>query len=516
MILNHEKISDDAQKTNTVTLSLNMDRNDIYDRNMQKITGINPNKYIVVFSSGDNDYDFKCAEFVAQYGKMDKYEIYNQLRKYKKVYTIADKPGEFEKNNIFSNAKMIKLNTRYMSFSPLAHVVGYLSDNKGVFGLEKLYDDILSKSELSVRSMADGKMDHVPGGGTYLYNSGEKYHIKTTLDLNYSKICYDALEKRNLKGGAVLLDVKTFDVLAMVSSPSFDQNNIEDYLSSKDGNLTNRCLQSYDMGSIFKIVVACAAIENNAVNLNEKFNCNGQISVGGRDIKCHDLSGHGLVNMKDGFCNSCNPAFIKIGEKTGSKNITEMAERFGFNTKLLNPVEYMQSISKIYSVNPDNKIANANFSIGQGNLNGTVLQGAVLSAVIANNGIKKSVNLVDGIIDSDGKMIKNLRVNKSEKIMSENTANKVYDMMIETNISGTGTKGFLKYFGSGGKTGSAQTGWRVDGELYQHGWFTGFFPADDPEFALCVFVENGKSGSESACPIFAEIGNEIMQVRLVK
>jgi len=356
-------------------------------------------------------------------------------------------------------------------------------------------------------------MVHVPGGEINLHNTKEKKYLKTTLDLEYSSICSEALNKANVKGGAVLLDVKTFDVLAMVSSPGFDQNNVGNYLSSSDGNLSNRCLMNYDLGSVFKIVVACAAFENNAVSENDIYFCNGLKNVSGQDIKCHNISGHGWVDINAAFMQSCNPAFIEIGKKVGYNNIISMAEKFGFGKKIMFPEEFTQSSGSLPDKKKYNAIDFANLSIGQGALNGNVLQGAVLSAVIANGGVKNNVNLVDSIVSEKGEVIEKIRVDYKERIISPETAKKVYNMMVKTNIKGTGTAGFINYYGSGGKTGSAQTGWFVDGELYQHGWYTGFFPIDNPQYALCVFVENGKSGSESACPIFKEIGERILQSR---
>ena len=187
-----------------------------------------------------------------------------------------------------------------------------------------------------------------------------------------------------------------------------------------------------------------------------------------------------------------------------------MAQKFGFGEKLLYPLNFPQIKSQLPLSKAFSSIECANLSIGQGQLRSTVLQGAVLSAVIANKGIRKNVNLVEGIVDKAGKIIKNERVDKNYYVLGEETANKIYNMMKETNVSGTGTNAFIDFYGSGGKTGSAQTGWVVDGDRYQHGWYTGFFPLDKPKYALCVFVENGKSGSETACPIFKEIGSKIL------
>lgn len=512
MIVRHNEISKLASETNTVSLSVTTDRNDICDRHMRKLTGVNLSKYAVIFSSGNNDNDFDCCKFVSHFSNADEYRLYNDLRKYGKVYTPINQSERFEQENKFSNAKIITLNTRYPQNSPLCSVVGYLSDLKGTSGLEKLYDEILSDTDLKIRGMADAKMTYVPGGDFSLYNSQKRKFIKTTLDLEYSSYCFNALENAGVKGAAVLLDAKTFDILAMVSAPGFDQNNVGDYLNSSDGNLSNRCLMNYDLGSIFKIVVACSAIENGTTEPNDIYYCNGVRRVSGKDIKCHNLSGHQWVDMENAFMQSCNPAFIDIGLKTGYENIISMAKKFGFGERIVYPQEFDQSTGTLPEIKKQNRIDLANLSIGQGTLNGNVVQGAVLSAVIANDGIKRSVNLVDCIVSENGEVIEKIRNDQSERIISQETARKLYNMMVKTNIAGTGTTGFIDYYGSGGKTGSAQTGWNVGGELYQHGWYTGFFPADNPQFALCVFVENGKSGSESACPIFKEIGEKILSL----
>ena len=154
----------------------------------------------------------------------------------------------------------------------------------------------------------------------------------------------------------------------------------------------------------------------------------------------------------------------------------------------------------------------ANLSIGQGKLSGNAVNGAVLSAVIANRGIIKEVNCVDSVVDGVGQIKRTLKVSGESRVISETTAQKIYNMMLKTNISGTGTTGYIENVGSGGKTGSAQTGWYVNGERYQHGWYTGFFPAENPKYAMCVFVENGKSGSETAAPIFKAIGENIVNL----
>ena len=118
MVLNHEEISRLAEETNTISLSVTTDRNDICDRHMRKLTGVNLSKYAVIFSSGNNENDFNCCKFISEFTKVDEYSLYNDLRKFGKVYVLVSNSEALEKANTYSNVKVISLNTRYSANSP--------------------------------------------------------------------------------------------------------------------------------------------------------------------------------------------------------------------------------------------------------------------------------------------------------------------------------------------------------------------------------------------------------------
>lgn len=507
-----DEIKKKADRQNTVSFDISPLRNDFLDRNNKHLTGLEKKKYIFVYTSKDDETDksnankisFYCDEsssYVAEKIKKDGCGVFR--------VTADMKSSEFENNRY---VKVLYYPSRYLDDSPAAALIGYTADNKGIYGLERVYDNILTNNDKNFKVRTDANRNII-GNITVSGNTANERKIKTTLNIDFQRICQKALDEKGVKGGAVLLDVNTFDLLAMASSPSFESDKIESYLNDKDGALTNRCLMAYDMGSVFKIVVSAAALENNVDMSTVDMYCAGVKKVSGKVFECHNRYGHREQNFEDAFKNSCNCAFIGIGEKTGYENIVDMAEKFGLGQKNLYPTELEQQKGKLPDIDNYYLADLANISIGQGNLSGTVLNGAIISAVIAAKGIIKNVNCVDCITDSYGQKFVNLRSDKQERIISEKNADIIYNMMVETNKSGTGTKGQIENFGSGGKTGSAQTGWYVDGENYQHGWFTGFFPADNPQYALCVFVENGRSGSESAAPIFKEIGTKIMKYR---
>lgn len=510
-IVSHDELYDKAVQQNTVNISVASGRNDFLDRHNRHITGVEKKGYIAIFSANDENTDKKNCDILECYTYETAESIYKRLKENGK--TFVETNVEAEKINIQNIRYLKKFNvpSRYLKDYPAASLIGYVSDNKGVYGLEKVYDEELKNASKGATVRIDAFRNMI-GDMAYAGNSGSE-KIRLTLDLSYQRILEESLKISEKKCSAVLLDVETFDLLAMASYPTFKQDKIGAYLNSEWGVLQNSSMLSYDMGSIFKIVVVAAASENNLLDTDKLYYCNGRTLVAGKEFECHNAYGHGWQSIYEAFKNSCNCAFIELGTEVGYKNILDMAKKFGLGNKNLYPYDLEQQKGMLPDEDNYYLADLANLSIGQGKLSGTVLDGAILSAVIAGRGYLKNVNCVDCITDSYGQKIENLRCDKTEKILTDYTSELIKSMMCITNKSGTGTTAQIGVYGSGGKTGSAQTGWYVDGENYQHGWFTGFFPEENPEFALCVFVENGKSGSETAAPIFKNIGERIMELQ---
>lgn len=505
----HYDLKQKADSQNTVNIAVSDTRNDFLDRYNRHITGLEKKGYIAIFSSNDDKTDRKNCELLECYTSEKAEEIYDRLIKQKKTFVQTNIDFEKYKLDDIKYIKPFYAPVRYLKDYPAASLIGYVSDGKGVYGLEKVYNSVLESKDGQAFVNTDA-FSNLIGDVSLVSNSKQNFKVKLTIDLNFQRIVEAALENSARKCSAVLLDVKTFDVLAMASYPDFEQDKIGKYLNNGSGVLQNNSMLAYDMGSIFKIIVVASAYENKIIDENEVYNCYGKINVSGKWFECHNAYGHGKQTIYDAFKNSCNCAFIELGQKVGYANILKTAKDFRLGERRLLPEELEQQKGNL----PDEKnyyMADlANLSIGQGNLSGTVLDGAAISAVIANGGYVSNVNCADSITDSYGQIKKELRVDKKERVISAETAEKIKQMMIITNNSGTGTNAQLENCSSGGKTGSAQTGWYVKGENYQHGWFTGFFPGDNPRYALCVFVENGKSGSETAAPVFKEIGDRIM------
>ncbi|NLD46274.1 MAG: peptidoglycan glycosyltransferase, partial [Clostridiaceae bacterium] len=342
----------------------------------------------------------------------------------------------------------------------------------------------------------------------------EKQNVKLTIDYHIQKITEEVMDKYGLKGAVVIEDVVSGDIIAMVSKPDFNPNMIEEYLNSSNNELFNRAVASYNLGSIFKIIVLASAYNNN-INPQMYYFCPGYVSLGDKEFRCSSYykGGHGLVSLEEAFASSCNPYFIELGLKVGHKSILETARLFGLDT--VTGISH-QGINESSGNLPDDNTHftygdTANISIGQGDVMATPLQVADIVATIANGGIKNKINIVDSIVDSRGSQIKKIREDNGQRIISKEVCDKIKHLMEEVTITGTGTKANLDaYGGAGGKTGSAETGQYINGEKVVHAWFAGYFPKRNPKYSISVFIENGKSGGTVAAPLFEEIAKNIM------
>lgn len=496
-----EEYKEKVKQQNTTNLALSSGRGNIYDRNLLNFTNGGKKKVAVVVKSQNQDEDFEICKLL---DKKNAYSNFNRLYKNNIVYINIPWNYNAALLKDYSHVKIIEDTKRYSDEESGSVVIGYLTDNIGVAGIEYAADEMLSNSnKTSIKKDATGTL--LPG--ISFEKAQDKYSLRTTLDKRFMDICQESL--KNVSGGVVLIEVPTFNLLAMASSPSFNRNKIEDYLNDELRPFLNRTTENHDMGSIFKIIVTAAALENNTVNFNDTFACSGNKKIENVYFLCNNHEKSKKLSISDAFIMSCNSVFIDIGMKTGYNNIIDMAKKFGISEQLIFPQKFPQKQGVLPDKNNYYLADVANISIGQGNLMGTVVHGAVMSSIIASGGIRRTVNCFDALLDNDFNVIKQLKLDEEQRVISENTAITIAEMMKNTVEYGTGKQAKSEIVSCAGKTGSAETGIAVNGERQVHGWFTGFFPADNPKYALCVFVENGRSGAKSAAPIFKEIAEKI-------
>ena len=244
----------------------------------------------------------------------------------------------------------------------------------------------------------------------------------------------------------------------------------------------------------------------------DHYYCSGAVDIGSLVFRCSSYyeGGHGDIDMEQAFALSCNSYFIELSRKTGYRNLIEMARKFGLGSRTgISEQGVIEANGSLPNADGNYSQADiANLSIGQGVLLATPLQVADMVATVANGGIKNNVNIVDAIVDNQGRVVSEIRENSGQRVISKSVADKIRNLMEAVTSYGTGTEAIMGYYGgAAGKTGSAETG---SGSVV-HAWFAGYFPASEPRYSVAVFVENGRLGGKVAAPVFADIAKGMLE-----
>lgn len=387
------------------------------------------------------------------------------------------------------------------------HIVGYVgSDGHGVSGLEKAYDDMLySDKKVSAVFKIDGTGGVLKGEEIVIENDTSKIvdGVVSTLDINFQTAVEESMSSI-VKGAAVVMEIKSGKIKAMVSKPFYDVNNVGKFLEGENSPLLNRCLSSYNVGSAFKPCVAAAAIE--AKTGNYSINCVGFEEIADRKFACHEKSGHSFVDMRKALSQSCNVFFYNLALKIGGDKVYNMASNLGFGNKI-------KLCDGVYTANGNltdksllsNDAELANLSIGQGRLLLSPVSILTLYCAIAGDGSYKLPSLVEGKIEKG--IFKKSQENLPTRVMSEKTAQTLREYLKGVITDGTGKAANPKTVTAAGKTATAQTGRYKNGVEITHSWFCGFFPADNPLYAVCVMVEEGTGSAE----VFSKIADAMAE-----
>ncbi len=492
------------------TINLNSGRGIIYDRNNLPLTDKQKKKILLVpkdIISGN----YQNVALIKKATKLTEEDIYkavqeqlsNQIIEIEIDYIDQSKIDELKEKNIYVKEKTI----RYSDNNLLTHLIGYIkkSENNGVSGIEKYMNDELKDSNKSYVSVFKAGVNN--NGLNYLKGSIEETsesknstHLKLSIDSKIQEKVEKIMDKEENPSAVIISDVKTGEILSMCSRPNFNQNKISDYNNSTNGELQNRALAvTYPPGSVFKLVVLYAALENNAIDENYQYNCTGSIKIGSSNevLNCNNNVAHGVQNISEALANSCNCAFYDIAKRVGSEKIFEAIKTLHLDEKVDIGID-----EEIDSKLPED-IAISNLAIGQANIEFTPLQINQLTQIIANNGTYMPLYIYDSIIDNNKNTIKTYKTNKSSEIIPPYTMTKIKNMMIKVSKDGTAKTLSNLEGGCGVKTGTAQSS--LNGKSISHGWITGFYPEINPQYAITVIVEGTEKESKSATPIFKEI-----------
>lgn len=375
-----------------------------------------------------------------------------------------------------------------------SHIVGY--STKGRTGVEALANYYLINTNTSLANKAANDVAGVKNPGDNVY---------TTLDVKLQEVADSQLDI--YKGAIVVTEVSTGKILAMVSHPDFDPNEIaeiwDSLVENKDSSvLLNRATQGqYPPGSTFKIVTALGYIREHPDTYDQyAFDCPGYFKSGERRINCYHGISHGQVDFVSSFAKSCNASFANIGTGLDRELFEETLTDLLFNQDL--PVDLPYSRSKATVIDGVSTSELMQTSIGQGRTQISPLHLNMITSAIANDGVLMKPYVVDHVENDAGKIIKAFAPSAYGSLMTEGEAQTLQGLMEAVVEGGTGKKLSGLSYTAAGKTGSAEYN-DVKGD--SHAWFTGFAPVEDPEVCITIIVEGAGSGGDYAVPIARRI-----------
>ncbi|UNC92583.1 peptidoglycan D,D-transpeptidase FtsI family protein [Candidatus Contubernalis alkaliaceticus] len=385
---------------------------------------------------------------------------------------------------------------------PLAvHLIGQLRSEVGVSGIEGIFENELkARSPEMISVFLDGR-DRILQGLGYRYIPSEKnlapLDVKLTLDYSIQKLVEEKMDKYINRGAVVVMDPRNGDILAMASRPQPDSNI--------DGSYLNHNLENYHPASVFKLVVAAAALEKGYYQINDKFTCGGQIEAGAHTFNCFH-GPHGEVSMSQALAHSCNSAFIEMGLEIGGDSIIEYAVKMGLGERTgLYPSPHENWESNYGSMPSYEELLSpagiANAVLGHYQVKATPLQVAQLLAIIANDGKLVSPRVVMELTTSKGVTVQRFNWDKGRTVLLPSTVKQIKLMMAGVTRFGTGQAAAVEGYATAGKTGTVQAG---------GSWFAGFTPVEFPTAVIVVFIDESKGHGYNAAYVYGKIMGEIL------
>ncbi|WP_297417691.1 penicillin-binding protein 2 [Clostridium sp.] len=429
--------------------------------------------------------------------------------------TIYDR----NKNPLTTSARVNALTQKrtYTNGDLYVHALGYVDPRYGLTGLEASYDSELTTYNKFENNLLNLTKDFSMDKLKTMFQNRKEDDVKigngviTTLDPTLQKIAYDSLGSN--KGAVVALNPKTGEVLAMVSKPTYNPNDLENAMktansgTAENSPLINRAISGlYPPGSTFKTITLSSALENMQGVTSRTFDDTGKIVFNDKQSLSNDNGEvNGEINLKDAFRLSSNFVFGTLAMELGNDKLKTTAEKYGFNSTIdsdgfkITPSQFPKlSKSQIGII--------AQSGIGQGSDLATPMQMALVASTIANDGNMMEPRLVNQVIDKDGNLVKTIQPKVEKQVISSANAAIIKDYMknlVDSKVDSSW--GFLAGTDAAGKTGTADYNLSNGESAKPHSWFIAFAPASNPKIAVAVIVENGGYGADAAAPIAGKL-----------
>ena len=531
-VIQGKRLSQMAQEQQNLDREISAKRGIIYDRNGE-ILAMSASSEMITINPNNIPKEKKelVARKISEVLEIDYEKILKKVNRNSSIEIISKKI-EKEKsnvlrqwmieNNIDQGINIDEDTKRYYPYSKLAsQIIGFCgSDNQGLNGIEAKYDETLKGKKGSISKTTDAKGRNIGDTEEKYTDALEGNSIELTIDKNIEQIVEKYLEEACIDnkctdgGNIIIMNPQNGDILAMATYPNFNLNepfkinnseleSVWDTLSAEEKNNSLQAMwrnkaiaDTYEPGSTFKLVTASASLEEKITDTDKsgEFCCSGGIEVAGVRIKCwRYYRPHGPESLREALMNSCNPVFIGLGQRMGVETYYSYLEKFGFlqKTGIDIPGEAGSIFLAKEKVGP---VELATISFGQ-RFEVTPIQMVTMLSTIANKGKYVKPRLVKTIIKSDTEEREEIEPEYKNQVISEETAEKVLNMMESVVSEGTGKNAKVEGYRIGGKTGTSEDG--VNTGKYVTS-FIGVAPIENPQMVMLVTLYNptGEGGHQ--------------------
>ena len=514
---------------------------------------INPSKLVKDSDEDTASYKELIATGLSQIFELDYNEVYEKVTSTSQVETIAkkveqEKVDELEswmkENEISVGINIDEDTKRYYPYSTVAsNVIGFCgNDNQGLSGLEYTWNSVLTGTPGKIVSSKGSDQEEIPNSEETYISAENGSDITLTIDLNIQtiveKYLKQAVEDNDCEkgGNVIVMDPQTGDILAMASYPDYDLNSpytpnsvlaeTYDSLSAEEKSESlyrmwaNRSVSdTYEPGSVFKIITSAVALEENITTTDKAgdFTCIGYEEFEDASsnqplrISCWRTTPHGVQSLRDALCNSCNPAFMQLGKRIGATTLYKYYEAFGLFDST-NSGLYGEQSSIFQNLEDVGPVELATMSFGQ-RLNVTPLQMITAISAIANDGMLLQPRIVKEITNTDTGAVTEVPVTEVRQVISEETAQEVKSMMESVVTNGTGRHAAVSGYSIGGKTGTSEPIYTNTEEGYVAS-YAAISPVEDTQVVLLLTLydppDNNHQGGQLAGPVVSQMLSEIL------
>lgn len=550
-----------AYNQQTINQIISPKRGNIYDSTGKALAisaqvdtiTINPNKLVKNSNDETKEFKEKIAKGLSEIFELNYDEVLEKVNSSSQVETIAKKVEQekvdtlkkwMEDNKISVGINIDEDTKRYYPYNTVAsNVIGFCgSDNQGLSGIESKWDSILTGTPGKIVSSKGSNQEEIPNAEETYISAENGSDLTLTIDLNIQtiieKYLKQAVEDNDCKkgGNVIVMNPKNGDILGMACYPDYNLNSpytpnstlaeTYDSLSNEEKSeslykmWSNKSVaETYEPGSVFKVITASVALEENITTTDKSndFYCKGyeefEDSSASQPLKisCWRANPHGVQSLRQALCNSCNPAFMQLGKRIGAPTLYKYYEAFGLFDSTNSGLYGEQSsiFQKLDKVGP---VELATMSFGQ-RLNVTPLQMATAIACVANDGVLMKPRIVKQVTNTDSGSVSEIPVTQVRQVISKETAQEVKSMMESVVTIGTGKHAAVSGYSIGGKTGTSEPVYNKTEEGYVAS-YVAISPVEDTQVVLLLTLydppKSNHQGGQLAGPVVSQMLSEIL------